>query len=188
MTHKNYKEILQIKISLMESNPLIWRRVLAPSDFTLKKFHDLIQIVMGWQNSHLHQFIVGDDLYSDNEPEFEDEPEVKPTSTKLSKIISANKIFSYEYDFGDRWLHEIKIEKILPPEDSVHYPLCIGGENACPPEDCFGIDRYYKMLEDLNNPKNEEHLSTKTWLGGFFDPKSFDPNRINRDMLWMRRW
>lgn len=188
MARKILKEILQIKISLIDSDPLIWRRILIPSDFTLLKFHEVIQMVMGWRNSHLHQFLVGDEIYSDNLPEFEDEPDVLPTSAKLSKIMSKTKNFIYEYDFGDGWQHEIKIEKVLRPDEAFTYPVCIDGANACPPDDCGGIGGYYQMMEELASPKNEEHHSTKRWFGGFFNPTSFDPNRINRDMLWMKRW
>ena len=181
-------DVFQIKISLLNSKPLIWRRVLVPSSLSLKKFHQVIQIVMGWKNSHLYQFLVEDVIYSEYEIEFEDEPEVKPPTIKLSKVFSASKHFIYEYDFGDGWSHKVTLEKILPHEDSFTYPICIGGENACPPEDCGGLNGFYSMLEELKNPYHGEHQSTKTWLGGFFDPLSFDPNRINRDMLWEKRW
>lgn len=182
------EEVFQVKISLLESKPLIWRRVLVPSNFSLKKFHQVIQIVMGWQNSHLHLFLVDDVTYSEYELEFEDEPEAKPTSIKLSKVFSVSNSFLYEYDFGDGWKHQVTLEKTLEHEHSYTYPICIGGENACPPEDCGGIRGYYSMLEELKNPDNGEHESTKTWLGGFFDPHSFDPNRVNRDMLWAKKW
>ena len=188
MAKKKYDSIFQIKISLLDSDPLIWRRILVPSNFTLKKLHNVIQIVMGWENGHLHQFLVGEAIYSENEPEFEYEPEVRPTTAKLSKVFSDTKQFIYEYDFGDGWRHEVALEKALKPDDSFHYPICIGGENACPPEDCGGLGGFYSMMEQMENPDDEEHNSTKTWFGGFFDPHSFDPNRINRDMLWAKRW
>ncbi len=126
MKKNKIEEIFQIKISLMDSDPLIWRRVLVPSNFTLKKLHDIIQIVMGWQKSHLHQFLVGEAIYSENEPEFEDEPEVRPTTAKLSKIFGETKQFIYEYDFGDGWRHEVALEKALKADDSFNYPICIG--------------------------------------------------------------
>ena len=182
------EEILQIKISLLESSPLIWGRVLVPANFSLKKFHQVIQIVMGWQNSHLYLFLADEVTYSEYELDFVDEPEAKPTTIKLSKVFKASNQIIYEYDFGDGWNHQVTLEKTLDQENAYTYPICIGGENACPPEDCGGIRGYYSMLEEMKNPYDGEHQSTKTWLGGFFDPYSFDPNRINRDMLWGRRW
>lgn len=188
------KEILQLKVTLIGAEPAIWRRIQVPARLTLKKLHEIIQVVMGWQNSHLHQFVVNDQRYSD--PSFEmdeyaedgDEPTRDTSKHRLSEIAKTTKSFFYEYDFGDGWRHQIQIEKILSEDERVNYPVCIGGESACPPEDCGGIGGYANLLERLQNPKDPEYDSSLTWLGGFFDPQSFDPNHINREHLWLKRW
>jgi hypothetical protein len=188
------KEILQIKISLMHAKPAIWRRIQVPGRLTLKKLHEVIQVVMGWQNSHLHQFTVGDTRYSDPNFEMDEYAEegdelVRDTSKiKISEIAKISDSFIYEYDFGDGWHHQIEIEKAFAEDQRTNYPICIGGESACPPEDCGGMGGYANLLEQLKNPRDPDHDSVLTWLGGFFDPKSFDPNHINRDHLWMKRW
>ncbi|MGK5086156.1 plasmid pRiA4b ORF-3 family protein [Bdellovibrionota bacterium FG-2] len=181
-------QVIQLKVSLRESDPLIWRRFIVPATMTLAKLHDVLQIVMGWQNSHLSRFEVNGVDYTDDEPEFKDEPEVKPLSTKISDIAEQAETFLYLYDYGDGWEHEITIEKISKKDDCLHYPICIGGENACPPEDCGGMGGYYEKLEEYADEDNEGHESTKMWLGGYFDSTTFDPNRINRDMLWEKKW
>lgn len=180
------KNVIQLKITLMGSKPEIWRRLIVPEDSTLEYLHALIQISMGWQNSHLHQFEINEKRYSD--PEFEldlDGSKIMDTQkTKLSEIIKSTKKFMYEYDFGDGWRHEITIESTQPQDPRALYPACVGGERACPPEDCGGMGGYYNLLDQLKNPKNPDHEQMMTWIGGFFDPNGFDPNRINRDYFW----
>jgi len=181
--------ILQVKVNLVESNPLIWRRFLIPADFNLAQLHEVIQIVMGWQNKHLYRFEINDQEYGEHESEFEDEPEVKPASRfTLSDIANKAERFGYDYDFGDSWQHEVLIEKSFKYDETYTYPVCIGGENACPPEDSGGVPGYKEFLKHMLDEDDGDHLDTKKWVGGFFDPKTFDPNRINQDHLWQKKW
>lgn len=181
--------ILQMKISLLESNPIIWRRFLIPTDFNLAQLHEVLQLVMGWQNKHLYRFDINSQEYGEHKAEFEDETEIKsaPQFT-LSDIAGKSERFVYSYDFGDDWQHEVVIEKSFKYDENYNYPICIGGENACPPEDCGGISGYEEFLRHLLDEDDGDHLDTKAWVGGFFDPKSFDPNRINQDHLWQKKW
>ncbi len=102
-----HPEILHLKITLIDSDPVIWRRIQVPTRLSLKKLHEVIQVVMGWQNSHLHQFILNNKRYSD--PKFEmdeyaedgDEAVGDTSRFRLSSIDGAAKTFLYEYDFGD---------------------------------------------------------------------------------------
>src|SRR5437667_12094337 len=64
---------------------------------------------------------------------------------------------TYIYDLGDSWEHTLSVEKILPAELDVPYPLCIEGKLAAPPEDCGGIPGFYHMLEALADPNHEDH-------------------------------
>jgi hypothetical protein len=172
--------IWQLKVTLRESNPPIWRRVLVPGKTTLRRLHFILQDVMGWTNSHLHLFHVGDKDYGDPDPEWE--MDVKDElKTRLNQIAPAPKgEFVYEYDMGDSWTHDIVVEGILPPQEAMLYPVCLDGGRACPPEDCGGIGGYENLLEVLRNPEHEEYESTLKWLGGRFDPESFDVNAVNR--------
>ena len=132
--------IYQFKVTLNESHPPIWRRIQVP-DCTLGELHEVLQVVMDWGNSHLHQFIVngkyfGEATHDDHDMEVEDEDGIC-----LSEIYTGKNTprIVYEYDFGNGWQHEIILEKILEPEPRVTYPCCLEGARACPPEDVGGI-------------------------------------------------
>jgi Plasmid pRiA4b ORF-3-like protein len=178
--------VYQLKVTLKYSKPPIWRRVQVLSDTTLFRLHQILQMVMGWTNSHLHQFIVRGAYYSLPDPEFgtaQDERKVK-----LGEIVSAPKRrFTYEYDFGDSWLHEILVEKIASPEPGVKYPVCLAGQRSCPPEDCGGVGGYGEFLKAIRDPVHPEHESMLEWIGGSFDPEAFDVDKINRQ-LKRRSW
>lgn len=139
--------IYQLTITLLESKPVIWRRIQV-EDCKLDKLHEHVQTAMGWTNSHLHQFRVGDQYYGDPElmeENFEEFNFRNSLTTSLSEVLPADgKQFSflYEYDFGDSWDHEIRFEKVVEPAPGESYPRCIDGERACPPEDCVGLCRF----------------------------------------------
>ena len=174
--------IYQLKITLRESKPHIWRRIQVKSNTTLAKLHDIFQIVMGWTDSHLHQFIIHGVEYgvphSDYDMDMEDEKHFK-----LGKLIFAEKErFIYQYDFGDSWEHEILVEKILPIEKDLHYPICLQGKRACPPEDCGGIWGYPNFLEAIEDVNHPEHNDMLEWIGGKFDPEEFDIESTNKKL------
>ena len=175
-------EIYQIKVTLRDSQPLIRRRIQVRSDTTLAMLHKILQCVMGWEDSHLHQFVIRDERY--RVPDLED---VGPRKTKderkykLRDVVSAEGAqFGYDYDFGDNWEHILEIEKTLPPEEGVRYSLCLAGARACPPEDVGGIPGYENFLEAITDPKHPEHEELKEWIGGTFDPEAFDLDEVNR--------
>jgi hypothetical protein len=178
--------VYQLKITLRGIRPPIWRRVLVPGKFNLNKLHDVIQIAMGWTDSHLHQFIINGEPYG--VPDADDwEPVRDERRYSLIKIAPQEKSkFSYEYDFGDSWQHIILVEKILAPEAGVKYPVCIKGKRACPPEDVGGIWGYEEFLEAIRDPKHEEYDSYLEWLGEEFDPERCDLEEINEELGTVR--
>ncbi len=180
------EQIFQLRISLMLTKPLVWRRVLVPGTFSLEALHSVLQISMGWQMSHLYDFQIGKVRFA--EPDEFDRTPVKSLGTKLSTALRGEKSFFYNYDFGDGWRHEVTVEAVTDRDRNLRYPICIAGENACPPEDCGGPSGYESLLEKIRNPKDPEHAEMMAWIGGFFDPLSFDPNRINSDLLWTIDW
>ncbi len=179
-------QIYQIRVTLEDSKPPIWRRILVPGDVTLGRLHDILQVVMGWTDSHLHQFIVEDTYYGEPDPDYgfemRDERRVR-----LSQIGPAEAKFRYEYDFGDSWLHMLVVEKILPPEPGQQYPVCVKGKRVCPPEDVGGIWGYAGFLEAIHDPNHPEHEDYMEWIGGEFDPEAFDLEEINEALRGMRR-
>ncbi len=172
--------VYQFKITLLESQPPIWRRIQV-KDCTLDDFHEHIQTAMGWTNSHLHQFRLGKQLYADPllmEEDFEEMDCRDSTRTKLSAILPKTGKrfrFIYEYDFGDSWDHEVLFEGCVQAEPGCQYPLCLEGKRACPPEDVGGVPGYAEFLETIRNPDNEQHDDMLEWVGGKFDPEAFDP-------------
>jgi hypothetical protein len=178
--------IYQIKVTLKDARPSIWRRIQVRGDATLGELHTIIQMAMGWANSHLHHFIVGkspnlrfigapgpdegDDLMDE-----ENENEIV-----IGQVLSATKSkITYEYDFGDSWEHEVALEKIVEAEAGADYPRCIEGENACPPEDVGGVWGYVDFLQAINNPEHNQHEEFLEWVGGEFDPEEFDLDAVN---------
>jgi hypothetical protein len=177
--------IYQLKVTLIDSRPPIWRRLQVSANTSLEHLHWIVQTAFGWTNSHLHQFIIDRQYYS--LPEFElDDYNGKvgnETRTKLSQLRLKPKMkFIYEYDFGDSWIHEILVEKVLDREEGISYPICIGGKRAGPPEDCGGIWGYERMLEVIKDPDDPEHEDMMEWLGGSFDPEYFNQEEVNEQM------
>jgi hypothetical protein len=174
---------LQLKISLVESRPPIWRRVIVPESLTLADLHRVIQIVMGWENSHLHEFKVSGERYTEFEEDIQsgagDSTAVTLRSLNLNR---EGQIFLYNYDFGDDWLHQILVESSRTVEDSAKLPVCETGRRACPPEDSGGVHRYEYLLEVVSDPTNPDHEELSEWLDPEFDPEAFDADRVNRDL------
>ena len=176
-------KIYQFKITLIDSEPLVWRRIQV-QDCTLDKLHEHIQTAMGWSNTHLHLFRIKGREYGD--PDLLDDPcSLDSKKTNLSKILpksSKRFIFKYLYDFGDAWDHEVLFEGNPPVDAKAKYPLCLEGEKACPPEDCGGVWGYTNFLEAINDPNHEEHINMMEWIGRKFDPNKFDPKQATKEM------
>ena len=179
--------IYQLKITLRGIKPPIWRRVQVP-ECTLTDLHEIIQVAMGWDESHLHQFIVrgtcygatvDDDFGLGPDMDVEEEGDVL-----LSQITNGHRRlkFRYEYDFGDGWQHDIEVERVVEREPRVHYPRCIEGRRACPPEDVGGPWGYADFLAAITDPKHEDHREMKEWVGGKFDPEKFSAEAVNREL------
>ncbi len=187
---KDNAPICQLKVVLLDSEPPVWRRIQVPGDASLDWLHAVLQVAIGWTNSHLHQFRVGEDCYSDTRhhfAEFEDDPEILEERKFTLRQIAPREqdAFGYEYDFGDSWEHQITVEKILPPDAAASTTaLCLDGARACPPEDCGGVWGYDNLLKILKNRKHPEYKTMKAWLGLAFDAEAFDVRKTN---LWLRK-
>jgi hypothetical protein len=179
--------LYQLKLVLLGISPPIWRRVQAPSTMPLSNVHDVLQAAMGWTNSHLHQFhkngkywgIPGDDEYADIKV-------IDERKVPVEKVLRfAGDTMRYLYDFGDDWLHEVVLEKILP-SDVPTRPVCVAGERACPPEDVGGVHGYQEFLEVIFDPTHEEYDHYIKWAGKDFAPEKFDADAVNAKLGRMR--
>ena len=143
---------------------------------------------MGWTNSHLNHFRIDGQLYGDPmlmEETFEELNYKDATRTMLSDVLpqrGKGGRFEYEYDFGDSWLHEVLFEGRTRAEPNQQYPLCLEGARACPPEDVGGVWSYADFVEAISDPENEEHEERLEWVGGKFDPESFNPATATKRM------
>jgi hypothetical protein len=183
------KAIYQLKITLRESKPPIWRRIQVPGSITLIKLHRVLQVVMGWEDYHLHQYIVDGVFYGTRDPDFEaiGTEAANERGVKLYQIApDAGARFIYEYDFGDGWQHQVVVEKLLPAGPGATYPVCIAGKRACPPEDVGGIWSYDDFLDVIRNPSHPEHDELLEWAGRDFDPEKFDLDAVNSALKQVR--
>lgn len=175
------KDIYQLKIILKNTKSPIWRRIVVASDLPLPDLHKIIQTVMGWTNSHMHQFMINGKFYSELDDEAYYEL-IDYNDIILSEVLQAEKeSIEYEYDFGDGWQHKIILEKIFQDGSQI-IPLCLTGKRSCPPEDCGGPLGYEDLLEIIADKQHEEYEETIEWLGGEFDPKDFNIQEINESL------
>lgn len=190
---KKFAQVYQFKITLQGIRPPIWRRIQVPATYTFWDLHVAIQDVMGWLDYHLHEFeILNPSTGSIVSIGLPDEDFGKRVLLGWNQKIAdyftmENPSADYMYDFGDGWIHRVQLEKILPREQNVNYPVCIKGKRACPPEDCGGVGGYENFLEIINNPEHDEYEEMLEWVGGAFNPEHFDSREVNFDDPTKRR-
>jgi hypothetical protein len=169
------RQIYQLKITLGEVAPPIWRRVLVPGGYTLDRVHRVIQHAMGWQDHHLHSFDIDGNQYGEPDPDSElalrDE-----LDSRLDAVAGKGSHFGYTYDFGDWWEHEILVEDVFPADPDERYPCCVAGARACPPEDVGGLRAYLELIAALSDADHPRHDAWREWLGRRYDPETFLPD------------
>lgn len=185
-----YKNIYQFKITLLNVKPPIWRRIQVPESYSFWDLHVAIQDAMGWYDCHLHGFRF---TPKDNpsgaidiglpDPEWEGDKVLPDWKIDIKDWFNEKrKICRYEYDFGDGWQHEVLLEKILPREPGVVYPLCTAGKRACPPEDIGGTWGFKDFIKIMANPKHKRHKEMAEWWGDdSFDSEYFDCSEVEFD-------
>ena len=171
--------LLELKLTLVDIKPPIWRRLLVPNDISLKRLHQIIQAVVDWRDYHLHEFVIAEERYGRPAPRevvpVHDEALVRLNTLPLAEGTS----FTYVYDFGDHWEIEVKVEGVVPGDPGGTYPFVLDGARAFPPEDSGGVPGYETLLEVLSDPTDPEHEEYRTWVGENFDPERFDLRATN---------
>ena len=186
LPQKTSSIVYEMKVSIKGAKPAIWRRFRVSGNITFYKLHRVLQEVMGWRTYHLSEFRFGELRLGEPDPEFGREIR-SARRVKLNEILTREMAkFIYIYDFGDGWEHEVTVERILSTNDKLRHPVCVGGERACPPEDCGGIGGYSDLLKTIRNPAHEQYEEMMEWLGGEFDPKRFDIDEVNRTLKGLR--
>src|SRR5215813_7697583 len=158
----------QLRIELKHVEPLIWRRVLVPENVTLAKLHIILQGTMGWHGGHLHEYEIERLHYGIPDDDWPStEPVIDERRVRLNTLVEAGaRRFTYLYDFGDGWEHNIKVEDLIPPPPNGKRIQCTAGENACPPEDVGGPHAYIDFLATIRDPTHSEHHTMLEWIGG----------------------
>jgi hypothetical protein len=167
-----------LKVTLEGIEPAIWRRIVVPSEFTLYDLHCTIQVAMGWEDCHLHDFTIKRQRYVVPDSDDFGSP-LDETEACLRDVAPARTKILYQYDFGDTWNHVIVVEKIVADTEQA-VPVCIDGARACPPEDSGGPWGYSDKLEALANSDDED---VREWMGEDFDPERFERDAINGQLL-----
>ncbi len=185
------EEIYQIKVTLMGSNPPIWRRLLVPAELTLEQLHRVLQAAMGWHDSHLHEFLIGKQRFGTPDPMERALGWPSTASERTARLFDVlgrvRAKATYTYDFGDGWDHSVVVEKRLTPAPGVEYPACVAGERCGPPEDCGGMPGFFNLLDAMSDPGHEQHEELIDWLGYRFDPEAFSVDEVNGRLAPMQR-
>lgn len=170
---------IQLRVTLAETEPPIWRRVRVPDAYTLHQLHRVIQLVFGWLDHHLYAFTIGERRFEEPLEEAEDEDS---TAVRLRDLaLGRDASFTYTYDFGDHWVHEVIVEDVYiatPLDDEPPLPFLYGGERAGPREDCGGPGAHREFCQAFRDPDHPEHRHDPRWAN-LYDPERFD--------LWMAR-
>jgi hypothetical protein len=186
------KLVHQFLIVLTGTDPVVWRRIQVPEDYSFWDLHVAIQDAMGWLDYHLHEFrlvdadeqaVVSIGIPTDDEPE--ERPVVPGWDVRVSTYFDPRAWHAppatYAYDFGDDWEHVVVHEGMENADDGVKYPRCVSGARRCPPEDCGGVHGYAEFLSAIANPRHPEHESMVEWAGDRYDPDDFDPKTVKFD-------
>ena len=173
---------LQIRVELRDVEPTVWRRILVPDGITMAELAEILLIAMGWGNVHLHLFEVGDKVYGSADDEAEDD-EIDESGVIVSDALGRHDRFDFEYDFGDGWDHDVVIEE--RSSSTVDFADCLGGENACPPEDVGGPGGYRDFLE--RDRRSREKI-TRSTLNGSEDRSTRSSSTLTASTLPFVCW
>lgn len=171
------RRVVLLTVTLEDTRPPVWRRILVPGGYTLDRVHRVIQLAMGWEDYHLHSFETADGTQygppdPDGELEMRDELDVR-----LDTLATKGARLRYVYDYGDWWEHEIAVDDVLPADPDERYPICVAGERACPPEDIGGTFGFEEFLDALADPGHPRHAMMRELAGPAYRPDRFDPAR-----------
>lgn len=172
-----------LKVTLRDIKPPVWRRLLLPGPMTLADLHEAIQAAMGWHGGHLHAFDIAGRQYGDRRTvDVVDDMDDETRLTLNGLLRSGVARFTYTYDLGDNWQHQVLMERTQPALDAGSHPACVAGKRNCPPEDCGGPWGYAELLAAIADPSHPEHADRRAWLGDDFDPDKFEVDAADADV------
>lgn len=187
-TRKAAHSAYELRITLLEIDPPIWRRLQVPSTIKLSRLHDALQIVMGWTNSHLHHFEKAGKFWGVRDiGGFDDDLDlIDERRAALGDVLkTVGESLIYLYDFGDDWRHEVVLEKTVASHAPTK-PMCLDGKRRCPPEDVGGPHGYQEFLEVIFQPGHEEFEHYRQWAGNEVHAEKFDLKAVNASLARIR--
>jgi len=181
MLSGNLPLVYQLKITLKDIQPSIWRRVHVSNICTLADLHKVIQAAMGWKDEHLHKFVIKGRQFSVPSKQVATRI-LNESKYKLSSLFNQEgERFNYHYNFGYGWEHEVILEKILPMDSQSELPKCIEGRRTCPPEHIGGVEGYFLFLDAMADSSHPEHEEVRDWyVNDDFDPEHLNSAKINK--------
>jgi hypothetical protein len=183
-------EILKLRVTLVGSKPDIWREVEVPSSMTLAALHDVLQVLMGWEDYHLWCFELDHRRFELPDPDgmsFDGTPPEDPRRVRVGGLLTKKgQVLDYYYDFGDDWCLEISVVASGKAVPKIRYPRCVAGERAGPPEDCGGVAGFAQLLAAHKNPKTEDDRELLEWVGEDWEPDAFDLMAVNKALSALR--
>ena len=176
----------ELRVTLLDITPPVWRQIRVPSALPLSTVHAIIQIAFGWEDRHLHEWRVGDVTYGLSDEDSWGEELRDESTALLAEVAPLDSVLRYDYDFGDGWEHLVEVTAVEPYEGRFAPVACLAGARATPPEDSGGPFGYEHLLDALRDPDDAEHDDVVAWLGDHFDPAEFDLASVNHrlEQLW----
>jgi hypothetical protein len=172
--------VYRIYVRLEVIVPPIWRRIELSEQSTLDQLHRILQIAMGWENCHLHEFTVDGMRYGMPDPDYDEPGIVADSKVSLADVLRVpGAEMSYLYDFGDDWLLTVRVEAVVEEEPGAKYPRVVEGARSGPPEDCGGPFGYADFLEVLVDPAHEDFKEMSKWVGPKFNAEVFSIEKVN---------
>ncbi len=179
--------VVRLKVTLKGVSPPIWRRLRVPCDITLHALHQVIQRSAPWADQHLYEFRIRGQRYGvpDKDSRWDDTEYIKSKKTLLKDIARPGIRFTYCYDFGDSWEHEVIVEGVGVVPEPLAHAECLDGQRAFPPDDCGGTPGYQHLVKALRDPDDPSHQEMLDWIGDF-DPERFDITAVNASLRRLR--
>jgi len=174
------RETYLLHLSLVGSEPEVWRRLILTTDTTLAQLHTLIQLLMDLNDEHLHRFKIGYDYFGSASPDNSmDDRELYDGKTLYDIYAAGYKKFFYTYDFAANRNHRLTIQQVLPYEEGMYYPLCTNGAHAAPPDNSVTTAKYNDLLEALTDKHHSDHELAREILGRDWEVDYFSASEVN---------
>jgi hypothetical protein len=169
-----------LHIQLRDIEPTVWRRLMVLGSLTLAKLHFVIQGAFGWEDFHLHSFEIHEVKYvAPDDDDDEDSETLDEAEWRVFQLLNVDDLFTYNYDFGDDWIHEVRVEGAENVSRTLKKSVCLDGARARPPEDVGGPTGFTHFLKVMNDPHHPEYVDAVQWHGERFNPERFSLFDIN---------